>query len=98
MVVMDEKRMKAIIILQETARVMSKLNPDVAAMLLFLESTVQGKDEKDLAQWLSFYARMSFDKKYGDGASAEAERRLMEGNPKNMKELSELMRDFFDNH
>jgi len=89
--------MKTIVILEETARFIAEFNPDVFAIMTFLSSCVRDEDEHDFGRWVSYYARMSFDKKYGKGASDKAADILLKEKPKNAEEFVQRMEEFFDN-
>lgn len=95
---MDQNRLKTIIVLEESAKVLARLNPDVFAIMTFLGSTVRDHDEKDLARWVAFYAKKMFDSKYGAGAADHATKILKEEQPQNVNEFIAIMEDFFDNH
>ena len=96
MVMTNDDRMKTAIVLQESARVIGDLNTDVFAIMTFLISTVRDGTEHDLGKWISFYARMEFDKKYGKGASDKAVNVLADQKPKNAEEFVKIMEDLFD--
>ena len=95
---MDDDRMKTMVVLDESAKVIARLNPNVFAIMTFLAGTVRDEDEKDFARWVSYYARMSFDKKYGKGASDKAVDLIMSQKPNSTKEFLKMMEDYFDKH
>jgi len=95
-VIVDEKRMKTIIVLEESARVIAKLNGSVFAIMSFLVSSVTDNDEEDLAKWVAFYAKKMFDKKYGAGAADQATEILLKRKPQSVQEFIRIMEDFMD--
>lgn len=98
MVIMDADRIKTLIILEETAKVVKHYNTEIFVILTFLTSCIKDEEEKDVAQWLSFYAKMAFDKKYGSGAADRATDLLIKRKPKSIVEFQEVMEEFFDNN
>jgi hypothetical protein len=75
-----------------------KLNPAAFAILTFLSTMVEEGEEKDLGEWISFYAKMQFDKRFGAGSTDfvtdKFQARLK--NIENGKDLRETLTSIFD--
>ena len=87
----EAKRMQVEAVLIFAVKKMIPLNPDLAACLTFLLSTFEKGDERDLTEWMAFYAKAQFDNNYGKGAADKIVDILEKERPKNLKEFKEIV-------